>query len=761
MSHDHHAHVEAPPDDGKTAKDPVCGMRVNPITTAHRTLYEGVEYVFCCNGCRVKFEADPAKYLNPQPEPKPAIPGAIYTCPMHPEVRQEGPGACPKCGMALEPEDVTADAGPNPEIADFTRRLIVGAVLTIPLVVMDMGQHLISLPPGLTAPGWLELILATPVVFWAGYPFIERAIASVANRSLNMFSLIALGSLSAWTYSVIAALFPTVIPMTFRGMGEPPLYFEAAAVITCLVLLGQLLEVRARDRASGAIRALFDLRPPQTLRVREGQADETIPVEHVHVGDLLRVRPGEKIPVDGRLVEGASAVDESLITGEAMPIAKAIGAKVVAGSLNGSGGFVMAAEKVGRDTLLAGIVALVAAAQRSRAPIHRVADRVSGIFVPAVIAVAVLAFAAWAYIGPEPRLGHAFVAAIGVLIIACPCALGLATPMSIMVGMGRAATAGVLFRDAAALERLEAVNTVVFDKTGSLTEGRPSLVGDAEDEVLRLAASLEQGSEHPLAGAILRAAKDRDLTLEAPSSVVAALGEGLGGSVGGRTVLLGAARYLRASGVEPLDGGERGASHVHVAIDGRAAGVLSVRDPVRAAARPVLEGLRAKGVRVLMLTGDSQAAAEAVAAELGITEVHVEVSPAGKAERLKALKAEGRITAMLGDGVNDAPALALADVGIAMGAGADVAVESAGVTLVGGDLAALPRAFKLSEAVMTNIRQNLGFAFAYNLAGVPVAAGLLYPVLGWTLSPQIAAAAMAASSLSVVANALRLRTLKL
>ncbi len=772
MSHDHHAHghAETPPDDGKTAIDPVCGMRVNPITTAHRTLHEGTEYVFCGNGCRVKFEADPAKYLGPKPaEPPPAIPGAIYTCPMHPEVRQTGPGACPKCGMALEPEDATADTGPNPEIADFSRRLLVGAVLTVPLFVLDMGQHLVALPPALTAPAWLEMILATPVVFWCGLPFIERAVASVANRSLNMFSLIALGTLSAWTYSAVAALFPSLIPMTFRGMGEPPLYFEAAAVITCLVLLGQLLEVKARDQTSGAIRALMDLAPPTALRARADGTDETVALEEIAVGDRLRVRPGEKIPVDGVVLEGVSAVDEALISGESAPVAKGPGDAVTGGSLNTSGAFTMRADRVGRDTVLAHIVSMVAEAQRSRAPIQRVADRVSGIFVPAVIAVAAAAFAGWMMFGPEPRMAHAFVAAIGVLIIACPCALGLATPMSIMVGMGRGARGGVLFRDASALEQLESVDVVVVDKTGTLTEGKPSVTGVqtadgvSEADALSLAASLERASEHPLAGAVIRAAEGRGLTLAEPTDVRNVTGEGIIGQVSGREVRIGAARFMTSAGIDvaALGAPDDRATTIYLAVDGKSAARLSIADPIRASTPAALAALKAGGVRVIMLTGDGRATAAAVAATLGIEDFEAEVSPARKAERLRALKAEGRVTAMIGDGVNDAPALALADVGVAMGAGAHVAIESAGVTLVGGDLAGLSRAFALSHAVMGNIRQNLGFAFAYNLAGVPIAAGALYPLLGWTLSPQIAAAAMAASSLSVVANALRLRGQKL
>ncbi len=768
----------AAPGDGKTAVDPVCGMRVNPDTTTHRAEHAGRNYYFCSAGCRTRFVADPGKYLDKDRLADPAPPpGTIYTCPMDPQIRQIGPGACPICGMALEPELVTADTGPNPEIADFTRRFQIGAVLTLPLLVLEMGPHLTGahLPIAPQAKAWLELALATPVVWWAGLPFLARGWTSVKTRNLNMFTLIALGTSVAWLFSVAATVAPAAVPAAFRdAMGAPPLYFEAAAVIVVLVLLGQLLELRARERTSGAIRALLDLTPKTALRVRDDGADEEVPVEAIAVGDRLRVRPGEKIPVDGEVADGRAAVDESLVTGESMPVTKAVGDKVVAGALNTTGSFVLRAEKVGADTLLSQIVQMVASAQRSRAPIQRLADRVSGWFVPAVIAIAVVAFVVWALVGPEPRLAYALMAAVSVLIIACPCALGLATPISIMVGVGRGAQAGVLIRNAEALERFEKVDTVIVDKTGTLTEGRPAVTavrpvaGLSEDDLLRLAASVERGSEHPLARAILAAAADRNLALGEASDFDSPVGRGVVGMVEGRRVLLGGAAFLAEEGVDaaPLQAeADRlradGATAILAAIDGHSAGVIAIADPIKPSTQPAIAELHARGVRIVMLTGDNVVTARAVAVQLGIDEVEADVSPGDKAAAVQRLRSEGRIVAMAGDGVNDAPALAAADIGVAMGPGSDVAIESAGVTLLHGDLMGLVRTLKLSRATLNNIRQNLFFAFIYNAAGVPIAAGLLYPAFGLLLSPMFAAAAMSVSSVSVVGNALRLRMVKL
>ncbi|HYD28768.1 heavy metal translocating P-type ATPase [Brevundimonas sp.] len=779
MSHDHaccSGHAPAP--GGGATIDPVCGMTVDPVTTGHHATHDGRPFHFCSPGCRTKFIADPERYLNPAArDPEPVAPGAIYTCPMHPEVRQVGPGACPKCGMALEPEDATADVGPNPEIVDFTRRFWIAAALTAPLFVIEMGAHLSGLalpvPHGWT--GWIQFILATPVVLWAGWPFIERGWASVQTWNLNMFTLIGLGTLVAWGFSTVAVIAPGLIPADFRNAhGEPPLYFEAAAVIVTLVLVGQLLELRARERTSGAIRALLDLAPKQALRVRDDGSDEEIPVEHIGVGDRLRVRPGEKIPVDGVLVEGGAAVDEALVTGESMPVTKGAGDPVVAGSLNTTGSFVMRAEKVGADTLLAQIVQLVAKAQRSRAPIQRLADRVAAWFVPAVALVAAVAFAAWSAFGPEPRLAYALVAAVSVLIIACPCALGLATPISIMVGVGRGALAGVLIRDAEALERFGKVDVVVVDKTGTLTEGRPALTairtanGFGDDDLLRIAAGLERSSEHPLARALVRAAEARGLPLASATEFDSPVGRGVTGVIEGRCVLIGSARHLRDNAVEaaplagPADELRRGgATVVFIAVDGVLAGAFAIADPVKPTTRAAIDALHAQGMTLVMLTGDNAVTARAVADRLGIDTVEAEVSPGDKAAVVERLRAAGRVVAMAGDGVNDAPALAAADVGVAMGAGADVAIESAGVTLLSGDLNDLVRARALSKATVRNIRQNLWFAFGYNALGVPLAAGVLYPVFGLVLSPMIAALAMSLSSVSVVTNALRLKNVRL
>jgi P-type Cu+ transporter len=710
-------------------------------------------------------------------EAEPAVPGAIYTCPMHPEIRQEGPGSCPICGMALEPETVTAEAPPNHELIDFTRRFWVGLVLTLPVFALEMGGHLANLHmfiPGQMS-NWIQFALATPVVLWCGWPFFERGWTSLRTRRLNMFTLIAMGVGVAWLYSVVAVVAPTLFPPAFlKADGSAPVYFEAAAVITVLVLVGQILELRAREQTSGAIRALLDLTPKTARRIRADGVDEDVSLDQIAVGDRLRVRPGEKIPVDGELLEGRVAVDESMVTGESMPVTKDVGDRVVAGALNKTGSFIMRADKVGADTLLSQIVQMVAQAQRSRAPIQRLADTVSGWFVPTVIAIALLAAVVWGLVGPEPRLSYALVAAVSVLIIACPCALGLATPISIMVGVGRGAHAGVLIKNAEALERFEKVDTLVLDKTGTLTEGRPSVtailpaLGFVEADILRLSASLERGSEHPLADAIVRAAKDRDIPLTEAVDFDSPVGRGVRGTIEGRQVALGNTRFLGelsidVSALEPKAEALRhdGATAIFVAIDGKAAGVIGIADPIKATTPAAILALKAAGLRLVMMTGDNRTTAEAVARRLGIDEVQAEVLPQDKASVVQQLRSQGRIVAMAGDGVNDAPALAAADVGVAMGAGSDVAIESAGVTLLGGDLQGIVRARHLSRAVMGNIRQNLVFAFGYNALGIPVAAGLLYPVFGWLLSPALAALAMALSSVSVIGNALRLRAVRL
>jgi Cu+-exporting ATPase len=771
-----HARPSAAPD-GR-AIDPVCGMTVDPHTTPHRAEHQGRPYYFCSAGCRQKFIADPQRHLAGAGSEQEAVPeGTVYTCPMHPEIRQVGPGSCPICGMALEPELVTPESGPNPELADMSRRFWIGLLLTVPIVVLDMGAHLAG-GHGLVRPATstlIQLALATPVVLWAGWPFFVRGAQSVVTRNLNMFTLIALGTGVAYTTSVVATLAPGLFPAQFRAHdGSVPVYFEAAAVITVLVLLGQVLELRAREKTSGAIRALLDLAPKAARRVRHDGTEEDVSLELIAVGDTLRVRPGEKVPVDGVVTEGRSFVDESMVTGEPMPVEKKPDDKVIAGTLNQSGSFLLRAEKVGRDTMLAQIVAMVAAAQRSRAPIQRLADRVSAWFVPAVVVVAVVAFAVWATVGPEPRLAHGLVAAVSVLIIACPCALGLATPMSIMVGVGRGAQAGVLIRNAEALERMERVDTLVVDKTGTLTEGKPKVTaiitapGFDESDALRLAASVERLSEHPLAAAIVAAAAERGIALGSADEFDAPTGKGALGVVDGRRVVLGNAPFLAAQGIatEPL--AERaeelrrdGATVIFVAIDGRAAGLIAIADPIKADASAALQSLQRAGMRIVMLTGDNRTTAAAVARRLGIAEVEAEVLPGDKAAVVARLRQQGRTVAMAGDGVNDAPALAAADVGIAMGTGTDVAIESADITLLRGELSGIVRARRLSAATMRNIRQNLFFAFAYNAAGVPIAAGLLYPVMGLTLSPMFAAAAMALSSVSVVGNALRLRWVKL
>lgn len=763
--------------DAKTAIDPVCGMSVDPATTAHRAKQEQTDYFFCSAGCRTKFIASPQTYLGPKSEPAPAAPGTIYTCPMHPQIRQEGPGACPICGMALEPETVTAEAPVNHELIDFTRRFWVGLVLTLPVFALEMGGHLTGLMmriPGQTS-NWIQFALATPVVLWAGAPFFQRGWASLRTRNLNMFTLIAMGVGVAWTYSVVAVLAPGLFPPAFLRMdGSAPVYFEAAAVITVLVLVGQILEMRAREQTSGAIRALLDLTPKTARRVRDDGADEDVTLDLVVVGDRLRVRPGEQVPVDGVILDGRVSIDESMVTGESMPVTKEAGASVVGGSLNRTGSFVMRADKVGADTLLSRIVQMVAQAQRSRAPIQRLADTVSGWFVPMVIAMAVLAAIVWGLVGPEPRLSYALVAAVSVLIIACPCALGLATPISIMVGVGRGAHAGVLIRSAEALERFEKVDTLVLDKTGTLTEGRPSVTairiapGFDENELLRLSASLERGSEHPLADAIVAAATERKLALSEATDFDSPVGRGVSGRIDGRPVALGNARFMEGLDVDvsALEAEAEalrsdGATAIFVAVDAKVAGVLGIADPIKATTADAITALKAAGLRLVMMTGDNLTTAEAVARQLGIDDVQAEVLPEDKASVVQRLRSEGRVVAMAGDGVNDAPALAAADVGVAMGAGSDVAIESAGMTLLGGDLQGIVRARHLSKAVMSNIRQNLVFAFGYNALGIPIAAGLLYPAFGLLLSPAVAALAMALSSVSVIGNALRLRAVRL
>lgn len=765
-------------DNNHVAIDPVCGMTVNPETTPHKTTHDGVHHYFCSAGCAAKFVGNPAHYQSDAPRSAlVAAPGTIWTCPMHSEIRQPGPGNCPICGMALEPETVTADARPNPELADMTRRFWIGLILALPVLALEMGGHLTGLMmmiPRQTS-NLIQSALATPVVLWAGWPFFARGWTSLQTRRLNMFTLIAMGVGVAWFYSVVVVVLPGVFPPAVRDAdGTIPVYFEAAAVITVLVLLGQVLELRARERTSGAIRALLDLAPKSARRIREDGSDEDVTLDLVIVGDRLRVRPGEKIPVDGEVIEGRSAVDESLVTGESMPVTKEPGAKLVAGALNTTSSFIMRAEKVGADTLLSRIVQMVAQAQRSRAPIQRLADQVSGWFVPAVIAIALVAAGVWAAFGPDPRLSYALIIAVSVLIIACPCALGLATPISIVVGVGRGAQAGVLIKDAEALERLEKVGTLVIDKTGTLTEGRPAVTairpapGIEEDELLRLAASLERGSEHPLADAILRAAIERGLKLGEAADFDSPIGKGVTGMVEKHRMIIGKSAFLAEQGIDGTSMEaeadllrREGVTAVLVGIDGKLGGVIGIADPIKETTPDAIRALKAEGVNVVMMTGDNRLTADAVARRLGIDNVEAEVLPQDKAAVVTKLRREGRIVAMAGDGVNDAPALAAADVGIAMGAGSDVAIESAGVTLLRGDLQGIVRARKLSRAVMRNIRQNLVFAFAYNVAGIPIAAGALYPVTGMMLSPAIAAAAMALSSVSVISNALRLRAIRL
>ena len=769
-----HGHVGA---STHTTKDPVCGMAVDPHTARHKAEHAGRPYYFCSAGCKDKFVADPERYLKGETAAPAVPPGTTYTCPMHPEIRQIGPGSCPICGMALEPEIASAEAGPNPELVDFTRRFWIGLALTVPVFILEMGAHLVGEHGWInqSLSNWLQLALATPAVLWAGFPFFERGWRSVVSRNLNMFTLIAMGTGVAYVFSLVATLAPGLFPAAFRGHdGAVGVYFEAAAVIVVLVLLGQVLELRAREQTSGAIKALLDLAPKTARRVRSDGTDEEIGLDQVAIGDALRVRPGDKIPVDGETIEGHSSVDESMVTGESMPVTKGTGAKVLAGTLNQTGSFVMRAEKIGRDTMLSQIVQMVAQAQRSRAPIQRLADQVSGWFVPLVIAIAALAFVAWSIWGPEPRMAFGLVAAVSVLIIACPCALGLATPMSIMVGVGRGASAGILIKNAEALERLEKVDVLVVDKTGTLTEGKPKVIavvpanGHDEQGILKFAASVERASEHPLAQAVVSAAAERGIAPLPVSDFDAPTGKGAVGTVEGKRIVLGNAKFLREQGVDAksLESDasrlqEDGATAIYIAIDGEAAGVIGIADPIKSTTPAALAALAGEGIRVVMLTGDNRKTAQAVAKRLGIADVEAEVLPDQKSKVVEQLRSAGHVVAMAGDGVNDAPALAAADVGVAMGTGTDVAIESAGITLLSGDLTGIVRARRLSEAVMSNIRQNLFLAFVYNAAGVPIAAGVLYPVFGILLSPIIAAAAMALSSVSVVGNALRLRNSRL
>jgi heavy metal translocating P-type ATPase len=800
MDHAAHAHTASA---GAEIRDPVCGMAVKP-DTAHRTTHQGEEVLFCSAGCKAKFEADPAKYLKaadggccatgaaaeapschahghhahgaPAVDPATVPEGAKWTCPMHPEIVRDGPGSCPICGMALEPMMPSVDAGPNPELIDMSRRFWIGAALTLPVLALEMGRHFLGVdrvvPPEWNT--WAQLLLATPVVLWGGWPFFERGYQSLQTRNLNMFTLIALGTGVAWSYSIVATLLPGIFPPAFRDAhGLVAVYFEAAAVITVLVLLGQVLELQARERTGGAIRALLDLAPKTARRIRDGEEEE-VGLGEIVVGDKLRVRPGEKIPVDAIVVDGRSTIDESMVTGESMPVTREAGAKVIGGTLNQTGALVIEAERVGRDTMLSRIVQMVADAQRSRAPIQRLADKVSGYFVPAVIVIAIAAFFIWWAVGPEPSFSYGLIAAVSVLIIACPCALGLATPMSIMAGVGRAARAGVLIKNAESIERFEKVDTLILDKTGTLTAGKPAVVAietaprQDEADVLRLAASLENQSEHPLALAIVEAARNRNLKLEEARDFDSPTGKGVIGVVEDKEIALGAERYMRELRVdtaslqakaEALRGD--GATAIYVSINNEVAGVIGIADPVKETTPAALDALRAQGLRLVMLTGDNRTTAEAVARKLGITDIEAEVLPEHKADVVTRLKREGRIVAMAGDGVNDAPALAAADVGIAMGSGTDVAIESAGVTLLHGDLTGIVKARKVSAATMNNIRQNLFFAFVYNSAGVPIAAGVLYPFIAVLLSPMIAAAAMALSSVSVIANSLRLNAVKL
>nr|WP_294003588.1 heavy metal translocating P-type ATPase [Sphingomonas sp.] len=759
-------------------KDPVCGMTVDPAATPHHAHHGGEEYHFCSAGCRTKFVANPDRYLGDSTRPEPeATPGAMWTCPMHPEIRQVGPGTCPICGMALEPEEPSLDGAPNPELVDFTRRLWVAGALTVPLLIVSMIAEMLGLRiVSPAASPWVQLALTAPIVLWAGKPFFERGWTSIRTWRLNMFTLIAIGVGAAFLYSLVATLLPDLFPSTFRMHGGVvPVYYEAAGVVVTLVLLGQVLELRARAATGKAIRALMDLAPKTARRVGADGSEEEVSLSDVVAGDRLRVRPGEAIPVDGVVLEGSSPVDESMLTGESIPVEKAIDSTVTGGTVNGTGSLLIEARAVGADTMLGRIVRMVAEAQRSRAPIQTVADRISGWFVPAVVLVAVATFIVWNLVGPEPRFGHALLNAIAVLIIACPCALGLATPMSIMVGAGRGAHAGVLIKNAEALQAFETVDTLVIDKTGTLTEGKPKLIGIetvgevSDDDLLRLSAAVEAQSEHPLAHAIVTAAKERGLSVPPVDDFASQTGLGVSAMIEGRDVVLGNAAQMQRIGVDTSSieaaaeaRRTEGAGVMLVAIDGRLAGLLAVADPVRPAARDAIDALRKEGLRVVMLTGDNQTTAQAVARAVGgLEDVRAGLLPEDKARIVTELKAGGAKVAMAGDGINDAPALAAADVGLAMGTGTDVAIESAGMTLTRGDLSAIVRARRLARATMRNIRQNLLFSFLFNGIGVPVAAGVLYPVSGTLMSPMFAGVAMALSSFTVVANALRLNTVKL
>ncbi|HDZ55707.1 MAG TPA: cadmium-translocating P-type ATPase [Pseudomonas xinjiangensis] len=773
--HDHHDHESH----GENAvKDLVCGMSVDPHTAEHRSQHAGKSWYFCSSRCQSKFEDDPEKYLGEKSaEAEPVAPGTMYTCPMHPEIRQQGPGDCPICGMGLEPEEVSLNDGPSAELTDMTHRFWIGLVLTLPVFLLEMGGHLTGLDH-IVSPqisNWIQLLLATPVVVYCGWPFFVRGWKSVLSRNLNMFTLISIGTGVALFYSLVATLMPQIFPGAFRqDDGSVAVYFEAAAVIVVLVLLGQVLELRAREKTSGAIKALLDLAPANARKLSDDGDESDVPLEQIKVGDRLRVRPGDKVPLDGEVLEGSSNVDESMVTGEPLAVSKKAGAQVVGGSINQQGSFIMRADKVGRDTMLSQIVQMVANAQRSRAPIQGLADKVAGWFVPAVIVIAVIAFVVWSIYGPTPPMAFGLIAAVSVLIIACPCALGLATPMSIMVGVGRGAQMGVLIRDAEALERMEKVDTVVVDKTGTLTEGKPQVTrlvpadGFSEEDLMRYAAGLEKGSEHPLAHAILEKAKALKLTLSDAEDFDSPNGKGVTGKIDGKRVLLGNRLLMESENVdtsafdkEADELRKDGATVIFAAVDGKICGLLAIADPVKETTATAIAALQNEGVRVVMLTGDNRISAEAVARKLHIDEVEAEVLPEDKGKIVQRLRDEGRIVAMAGDGVNDAPALATADVGIAMGTGTDVAIESSGITLLRGDLMGIVEARTLSRATMRNIRQNLFFAFIYNAAGIPIAAGLLYPFTGILLSPIIAAAAMSLSSVSVITNALRLRVIKL